>query len=485
MTFALRTVLILLCLGSTLVFSPGCNLVSESLGGDRPKKKRPLTEEELSKQLLNFADDFSAAIQGATDQISKDASSKLKRNAVLWKLRSIPTCRSAALQDDPRISFIDLWSLTELMRQFLEEGQGKDAFDDRQPIAIETSKALVREIERIAKELLTDEQFKKANADLDQFIKINAIDGEHLFNTTHPSDVLGKLGGATFDWALSIPLSPFRALDGIDEGAQAFREFNAVADRFSRYIQEVPSYIRWEAELLFYEVEESSSVNSVLTSLDMFAKSSSRLATTAEGLPASLRGEMDALLTSVEEQRKGLHETVVEVHATVQDAQEVMAETKGAIEDLSGIVDSAKELSAPLESTSEQLAHAGTAWQGAIEAFTETLKILIPSPEEVEKAPPEKEEEGTPFDINDYGKTADSLTATATELRSLFQEFNKTIEEDPLSARLDEVESRTRSTIEASTKAGEDLIQSLTLRAILVIAFAFGLAVVYRFIFKK
>ena len=45
---------------------------------------------------------------------------------------------------------------------------------------------------------------------------------------------------------LTLPLAPFTALDGVDSGAEAIRDFNATARPFSRIMAQMPAQIRAE-----------------------------------------------------------------------------------------------------------------------------------------------------------------------------------------------------------------------------------------------
>ena len=55
--------------------------------------------------------------------------------------------------------------------------------------------------------------------------------------------------GGSFDWAVGLPLAPFRALEGVDAGAQAIRDFNATAQRFNQVVADLPQILRWNVEL--------------------------------------------------------------------------------------------------------------------------------------------------------------------------------------------------------------------------------------------
>ena len=76
-----------------------------------------------------------------------------------------------------------------------------------------------------------------------------------------------------FDWVTAIPLSPFRALQGVDQGAQAIREFNDTAMEMSRIVASMPRLIRWNLELLALDVSQQGDIESSLESFDALARS--------------------------------------------------------------------------------------------------------------------------------------------------------------------------------------------------------------------
>jgi hypothetical protein len=70
--------------------------------------------------------------------------------------------------------------------------------------------------------------------------------------------------GGPFDWVIHYPLVPFRALEGVDAGAQAIRDFTV-----TRNAQPDPATCRstrWNAELLAFELEQRPTVSSARAS---------------------------------------------------------------------------------------------------------------------------------------------------------------------------------------------------------------------------
>ena len=74
---------------------------------------------------------------------------------------------------------------------------------------------------------------------------------------------------------------PFRALTGVSEGAQGIREFNRTALQLADLFADLPRLVRWELELLLYDVEDRETLTQSLAAFQVLAESSHRLSQAA------------------------------------------------------------------------------------------------------------------------------------------------------------------------------------------------------------
>jgi hypothetical protein len=93
----------------------------------------------------------------------------------------------------------------------------------------------------------------------------------------------------SFDWFLSAPMAPFRALQGVESGAAAIHEFNTTARQLGDIAAALPEETRWQLELFLYDVEERETVIAGLAAFQKLADSSAQLSATAADLPADTR----------------------------------------------------------------------------------------------------------------------------------------------------------------------------------------------------
>jgi len=107
-------------------------------------------------------------------------------------------------------------------------------------------------------------------------------------------------------------------LEGIDAGAKAISDFNTTARQFSQIVEDMPQHVRWQTELLWYELEEREAVTRALDSFQTLAGSSAKLAATAETLPRDLREQMLLLLDDLEDRHTVLTETLDQTRRTLR-----------------------------------------------------------------------------------------------------------------------------------------------------------------------
>ena len=220
-----------------------------------------------------------------------------------------------------------------------------------------------------------------------------------------------------------IPLSPFRALQGVDQGAQAIREFNETAQEISRIVSSMPLLIRWNLELLAFELGQQGDIASGLENFDSLARSAESLSQTAQALPESLR------------------ELLAEADRTGQ---------------------SLGPLSQSLERTAAAVAAAGNAWGGLVA--------------ELSKPPADPSKPSRPFDIREWEQTAVQVSSAAAELRTLLDSLEEFAGSDVLGSPLAELAARAES-VEASSRS---LVNLAALRGLQLILAFFVLLFVYR-----
>ncbi len=242
-----------------------------------------ITEAELQNELDEFADRFSGVVSTASNEVSKVLPDRTTRKAaLLWKLRVIPRLQAMIFGADPQEAFLDAATLTVQMRKYLEgpETDGATLFADAQPTAIVACRLLEDDIFRIGGLFLNAQQLETLRAEVEAFSDAHPIRGTFALAGGRATSTKEARTGS-FDWVTAIPMSPFRAFEGIDAGAHAISDFNTTAGQFSQIVEDLPLQTRWQIELLWFEMEERESISGALNSFKMLADSALSLAETA------------------------------------------------------------------------------------------------------------------------------------------------------------------------------------------------------------
>ncbi len=439
-----RTVALRFCLTALLVAlalsvgATGCRQAKQRMIGSGSALPRTQLSREEFRQVLNRFEDFfvSSVKQGANelDMLMTDA--KTQRLTLLWRTRCISSLHTVLEQDDPLIAFIDAWALSLRLTLYFGSGEGNQLFGPHQQVALSTAIRIETEIERIAQELLEASMFEQTQRDLRAFAQANPMRGAFSKTLTYASEVKKGTPGPV-ETVINLPLAPFRAIEGVDRTSVAIRDFSSTAERFSDIVEELPESARWQLLLLLYELEETQMAQSFLASLRQIAESSARLTETSEKLPGEIRAELSGLIEQVDAKQVTLQQTLKQTQVTSE-----------ALTELAAQVDStAKTLSI----TSEDVSQAGMAWQATVESIGTTFKRPEANPS---TEPPPK------FELAELNATARAITETAGEIRKLNEE---------LAANAGHLSTHTQS-----------LATDITWKAVLLLAVAFILAMLYR-----
>ncbi len=348
-----------------------------------PGMSAPITEDELSSDVLELANRFSAGVTAAADEVSAKTSSRAeRRRALLWKVRLIPLAQEAAFSG-PREGYVELLVLCVAQRQYLTDGAGAQLFGEQQELARAAARRIEADARSYATRFLPGDRAAALAAEVETLAREHPIAGEFVseglqraFADVEP--------GARFDWIFTLPMAPFRAFEGVESGAQAIHEFNATARQLGDLAARLPELTRWQLELFAYDLEDRETL---LRGLDAFE----RLAAAAESLPTATREQLAALLEES------------------TSAQQELRTTLDALREASASVDATLANARPLAEALERVA-------GRADAAGATWGELVAR---LRPADAGAKEQGRPFDITEYERTASSVRDAAVELRAV------------------------------------------------------------------
>jgi len=401
---------------------PGSRYVSDL--ANRTLNKERISQEELREALLQYASRFESTIIATSDTIATNtADPVIQRRALRWKLLMTPVITEAAFQREPESAYVALLTLATSLNEYFTTGSGTEVFGDQQPLAAAASEELVAAALDVGTRFLDEKELARVDKEVRELVKAQPIRGEFVAEKVQ-NLVTASTMNPTFAWLAAIPMSPFRALQGVDEGAQAMREFNRTAKEIVRTANAMPRLIRWNLQLLALDVTQQGNIETSLKSFEDLARSAESLSRTAESLPEIL------------------HSLLAEADRTGR---------------------SLGPLSQSLERSATAVASAGQAWGGLVAQLS--------------KPPADPSKPSRPFDIREWQQTAAEVSSAATELRALLESTGTLAGSDTLGGALAEVTAQV-DRVEVGSRAIVDLVAWRLLQ--LILAF-FGLLFAYRF----
>jgi hypothetical protein len=352
-----------------------------------------ISQEELASELAAFANRFAGRVSTAGEQIAASNDDPLvRRRAVLWGLRLNPVVREAAFLPNPKQGYLQLLTITVMMHAYLTEGDGNDLFGDLQPVAVSTSSILLDDALAVGARFIEPEYLAVVKAEVAELAARFPIQGTQ-FSMLRASEVVeAARGSGAFAYVTSLPLAPFTALRGVDNGAAAVRDFNLTAQRFSTVVAGLPETLRGEMQILLLDADDLRTLNRSVAALEVASASAARASLAMEQLPDQLRATLDE-----------------EVRALLGESQEALGRAEQALGHAEQALARAGEIAGPLQETALQIREASALWR-------EILGPHDPSPRGADEAA---------FDIREWEDTAQAIGSAAAELRALAGELQE------------------------------------------------------------
>lgn len=272
-------------LGLLLVVAAGCVSVPSQSASMKSAGVEGITATQLREQVLQYASDFGQAVERLSDSVRAESDDpNVHYRAVLWKSISIRNIREAALISDPLLAMLDAWLCTRQLSRFMADpppGYRIDSWE-RLGAAVELFERLEGQIRGMAVRLVGEARVAAFEPRLDAFAAEHPIDPLNLNRTSIMAadtltlrDVGGGVGGAI--------------------GA-TYWSMRDVADRAAAINDALGKELRWNLELLAYDLARMPVVDSTLTSVRV---SLDRIGALADTLPALVSGERAVVLETL------------------------------------------------------------------------------------------------------------------------------------------------------------------------------------------
>ena len=410
-----------------------------TIGSGMTPKTGQISKQELREQLDKFREFYKAALRQVSNELNERVpNTRTEKTTLQMKARMVQGINAMLDNDDPIVAFIETWALCTRFRMYLEEGEGSSLFGDAHGIALNASKRLEVEIQRMGVIFLKEDVFEAARKNVTEFAHNNPIRGTFSNVIVYATEVQ-KGQPNPFLSVLKIPMTPFRAIEGVDRTASAIHQFSDTAERFSDIVAEMPESSRWQLQLLLFDLEEANMTKSFLNSLAQVSESSARLEQSVQKLPEQLREQLTLFVEDVDKRQAGLQQTLQQAEKTslaLNNTLEKLDQTAGSV-----------------DVVVKDIAQTVQAWETAAKTTGEVV-------EQFNKVKPPPQKEASSFDIKDYRDTAEQTSQAANDIKALMADID------------DLLESRRYSS----------MLNQLLLRAAGLVVLIFVLAVLYRII---
>jgi hypothetical protein len=314
-------------LAAALALVPGCASLPFRLPFSRADGlERGISQEDLRTELAGYAARFAGTVETAADEISVAEPRRVRQRALLWRLRMIPAVQESTFLANPREGYLRALTIAVMQRRYLTVGDGRALFAEDQQIAVNAAQQLEQDALDIGSRFLTKAELERVAAEVDDLATRFPIQGTSFSLVRASQAVRQAKSNQTLGSLLTLPLAPFAALQGVDSGAAAIREFNQTARRFAGIVQRLPGQVRGEAELFLYDVEDRDTVEQGLAALKLVAASAERASLSIERLPADLQNALAVSQGPVVEARQ----TIVEAQALVPSLGDVAGKLREA-----------------------------------------------------------------------------------------------------------------------------------------------------------
>lgn len=441
--------------------------VQMRVGQGDEEEWREVSATQMTRDLQIFANEFSAEVAGTAGEIAAATRDRRVREAsLLWRIRTIPVAEAAVLIPDPRQALVAMWLLCAEQRQYLVEGRGRTIFGEHQHLAAAAVEALEDRILDVARRYYSDEQVNEALEQVELFAEQSPVVA--IFELYDPLSIDQVEEVNAIGSLLSIPLVPFQAVENIGSTAQEIYRVSLTALAFTRMIEKLPERIRWQAELMMLEFESGDTLTELRRSMAEASSSMASFSRTAEALPVSLRQEFETALESLDAQQAALGQTVERAAVAAAD---VRAATDN-VQTLAGVWNDRLGETRELVQETTDTAMALQQSAGAVRKLIESIDQMMIGARE------NRREDAPPFDVTEYARAAEEIGKASAELNALLRDTQAA----DFSGLLVQYDEATRATLDYAQERTEVIVDTITVRLVILLAAIVVIVVLYRII---
>lgn len=401
---------------------------------------------DLQEKLIRFTEEYIPRQANAIDQLRLGTNALDRADVLQRKIAFAAELMSIASGPNSVANTLDMVVVITLARLTVENyvipdvcGESarpmlavlKDAETDAWRVA-----HLVFEPQMLAELRTAIDEYHAAHPRTDDILYVRAIDFPQAAKAM-PVNNNSRPPASIFSFLKFDPLA------GLDPATREIAETRLFAERALFTAQQMPTIIRWQAELLAAQTTALPDVRQVVTNSTQLAAAAANLSRTMEKLPGQISAEREKIVEALQSQTPGLTALTTEAKQTLVAGAQMASNLNTALGTFDGVLKTLDAAAGPPDANSP------------------------------------------PFHIQDYTTAAAQIDATAQHLTELLVQFNNTVSSTNLAA----LSAQVTPVVNQAQIGGKDLVDYAFRKAIVLLLVGCGLllltGLLYRWIKLK
>jgi hypothetical protein len=156
---------------------------------------------------------------------------------------------------------VNTWMVTIQHRMFFTAVDvGKDVFGVQQEQAVQVALKMEDDLENLIRQYIPEEIFDDAETNIEELAIEHPVVMPTGVGSLRIGDVSQTARESGLGDILSLPLAPLTGMQGVGTTSDAVDRIGVILAIISKIFEDMPRHIRWQAEALMLELENSKSI---------------------------------------------------------------------------------------------------------------------------------------------------------------------------------------------------------------------------------
>jgi hypothetical protein len=413
-----------------------------------PARPEPPDPSFVQARLQRFADEYANRTTVVLDEYASRAKTDEERaRALRWKIAAATTAVTIAGGPDPQANLLDFLALTTVTRMTLEDVWIKTPDGAAFQPWLDCSKALEAEAWTLASIVMSRDQQQEVRDAIRSWWEANPDVRQGFFGRPQELSTLIRRTASRSPRPGSIfSVVGLDPTAGLDPAVREVTRSRLFAERAMFMAERMPFLLRWQIELITDDLLRQGQVVRTVDSAERIGRATESVSKTAAELPERITAERKAILEALETQEGKLRELSADVTHTLTAGEKMSTSLNATLKTFDALMQrfgvgdqtpvAPPDPGAPPDSASPPDFAAPPGLAALPGPAASTAPAASPGP----AAPlgPSSSADRAPrrFDILDYAKTAEQVTAMSKELNEVIKELNTSLDSPALDARI-------------------------------------------------